>query len=697
MNTNPIHRFAELRGHQPDLSDSMLLNSNNQTKFTGDADVVVAGAGILGLCYAIHLKNISPRLKIEVFEKSPAPMQKIGESTLSPFSKFTTGDVLPHDFFLRLFGLKDGLQFYCVDQQGISVTSSDVGGLDLSFQLDRRVSELLLIMWAQRMGINVYHGVDIDFKIAGDNTSDVSNTDREEPVACPGLRNRMPVDTFKPPEVVLRDSSQSIGNHIKAKLVCDATGFSRKLTSKFGKKEQLGAWNCDAYWAYFKERDGGNAESVLDHLDYPATKHVCFPEGWGWFISLISWHKSPLGNLMDLIAYIIDSAKSGLSADEIPCTKDLSATFGCPYEFITSIGFAVRNDYKLPENLEMYGSTESERKFAYFQQRYPVLNRLMNGKYELLPKYYGEQTYFVRKSMASRSPVVAGEGWFAIGNSAGFTNPLISPGINAGIGGAFLAATLTAKTLAAPAKDARIEMQTNAKAFQTYSHDFMMPQLHQMNTLWYNMFRDRRLFENLSLCFWALGLEHIDTHYASRKIQFTPKHTQWVLGAGSDVFKDFCNDVLSILEPSSAGGVRPSESEVEKVCERSQQCIALCREMYPDNQYGRYLREYDDSLVKVVGKRERDVGGKHFAVRCGRCRHWVHSHATMCPVCGQGKSVLTSTGEERHSLSEGKIPLVLAGNKDPVGMRRVAVPMLVVLLGAFLSWLTRILPPVLVA
>jgi hypothetical protein len=119
-------------------------------------------------------------------------------------------------------------------------------------------------------------------------------------------------------------------------MVCDATGFSRKLTSKFGKKEKFEDWNCDA-WTYFKEKDVPNVENRLEHWEYPATKHICFPEGWGWFIKLISWHHAPLSSLMDLVAYIIDNAKAGVPADEIPCTKTLSSLFDCPYEFITSL------------------------------------------------------------------------------------------------------------------------------------------------------------------------------------------------------------------------------------------------------------------------------------------------------------------------------------------------------------------------
>lgn len=629
MDTSPVHRFTELRNNRPDLSDSMLLNSNNQTRFTGHADVVVAGAGIIGLCYAIHLKSISPHLKIEVFEKSPAPMQKIGESTLSSFTRFMNGAKIPQDYLLRLFGLKDGLQFYCIDRHGQSVTSEDVGGLDLSFQLDRRMSELFLSMWAQRMGINVYHGVNIGFEIAGRDGFHASTNRHGETIATLGLKNLRPTGSLKAPRVVLKDTSHSTGMHVSARLVCDATGFSRKLTSKFGNREKFDGWNCDAYWAYFKEKDIPNVESRLEHWDYPATKHVCFPEGWGWFIKLISWHKAPLGNLMDLVAYVIDNVKKGVLADEIPCTRDLSTMFNCPYEFITSIGFAVRNDYRLPECLDEYGATESERKFTYFQRRYPTLDRLLTGNYDLLRKYYGEQTYFVRKSMAYRSPIVAGEGWLAVGNSAGFTNPLISPGINAGIGSAFLAATLTEKILAAPEKDSKAVMQRSAEIYQAYVHDFAMPRLHQMNRMWYNMFRDHRLFEALVRCFWSLGVDAIDAHYEG---DFTAKDLKWLVGGGGDDFQQFCGDVLAVMAPTD--DVPLSKQAVEKVQELSHQCLSRRSKLYPGNKWGRYLRKYDDKLEKNPGKLERDAGARYFAIRCLGCKYWMLGNANSCAVCG---------------------------------------------------------------
>jgi hypothetical protein len=416
-------------------------------------------------------------------------------------------------------------------------------------------------------------------------------------------------------------------------MVCDATGFSRGLTSKFGNREKYAGWNCDAYWAYFKEKDISNVESRLKHWDYPATKHICFPEGWGWFIKLISWHHAPLCKLMDLVAYVIDSARNGVPADDTLCTKDLSDMFGCPYEFITSIGFAVRNDYKLPECLDEYGTNEGERKFQYFQRKYPTLDLLMKGNYDLLPGYYGGRTYFVKKSLAYRSPIVAGEGWIAVGNSAGFTNPLISPGINAGIGSAFFAATLTEKILAAPKEDSKAVMQRNATIYQSYVHDYMMPRLHQMNRMWYNMFRDHRLFEALVRCYWALGVENIETGYVD---EFTAMDLKWLVGAGGDDFQQFCGDVLAIMAPSDEAAL--SEQAVEKVQELSHQCLSRRSKLYPRNKWGRYLREYDDRLQKAPGKLGREAGARYFAIRCLGCDYWMYNYTNKCPVCGERRS-----------------------------------------------------------
>jgi flavin-dependent dehydrogenase len=165
MDASDHHRFAKLRAARLDLSDTEILNSNNKLTYLTEVDVAVVGAGINGLSYAIQVKKERPHLNVAVFEKSPAPCYKIGESTLSSFSRFVNGAMVPVDYLFRLFALKDGLQFYCIDEKDIAVTSEDVGGHDVSFQMDRRASELFFTMWAQKMGIHVVHGADANFEV----------------------------------------------------------------------------------------------------------------------------------------------------------------------------------------------------------------------------------------------------------------------------------------------------------------------------------------------------------------------------------------------------------------------------------------------------------------------------------------------------------------------------------------------------
>ncbi|KAI9710247.1 MAG: hypothetical protein M1820_002740 [Bogoriella megaspora] len=622
--SNTVRRFARLRAEQPSISDSELLNSNNQTGFTGKADVVVAGAGILGLCYAIHLKNISPSLKIEVFEKSPAPIQKIGESTLSPFAKFTQGDILPHDYLLRLFAMKDGLQFYGIDDKGASVSYADIGGVDISFQLDRRVSELFFTMWAQSLGINVYHGISAGFQSPGNGAL----------TSCDGS-DVEGVGSMRIPQVLLKDSTLTVGAHISARLICDATGFSRSLTSKFGNKETFEGWNCNAYWAYFKEKDIDCVESRLHHWDYPCTKHMCFPEGWGWFIGLVSWHHASLANMMDLVAFIIQNARAGVPADQIPYTKELSQIFECPYELITSIGWAIRDDHEFPEDLHRYGNGESEQKFKYFQKKYPTLDRLMTDHYTLLPKYYGKQTYYARKSLAYRSPIVAGKGWIAIGNSAGFTNPLYSPGINAGICGAFRAADMTARLfrVGSEAFEYSGKMLEFASEHQRFVHDIAMPRLNQMNRFWYNAFRDHRLFNAMLVCHWALVIDDLNGDRYKGK-RFTENDSRWLIGAGVERYQDFMIKVLAILETDD-GRSRPlTEEAVREVQRLSKACLIQRKELFPGNDWSKIFRHRGSDFGIVPGKSERSEGQRHWGVKCHQCEYWICNDASACPICG---------------------------------------------------------------
>ncbi|KAJ7355721.1 hypothetical protein DFH08DRAFT_933540 [Mycena albidolilacea] len=484
----PIRRFTQLQSQHPELTDS------------------------------------SSRRAVLRFRRS--------ESPLSPFSSFTTGEVLPCDYLLRLFGLKDGLHWYKVDQEDREVTAYDFGGLDISFQVDRRMSELFMNMWAQSIGVNVYH-------------------------------------------VILKDCSNSIGIGIDARMVCDASGFSRRLTSKFGAREKFDAdsgWpNTDAYWTYFREKDLSNIDGRLLAGNYPPRSTSASPRAGG-------------GSLGSFLA-------------PQPAPPRTSSPAPASYPRCSP---AVRNDFKLPADLSAHGAGEAEQKFNFFRKRYPAIDTLLSDSFELLPGYYDGRTYFVRKGLAYRSPVVAGEGWLAIGNSASFTNPLISPRINVGLGGAWRAANLTAEVFAAPVHEARTVMAAAAESHQEFLHDFMLPRLNNMNRMWYNAFRDHRVFEALPRTLWSVSFHPVDDHYSSEaKVQFTEVDARWGIGAGLDEFQALSAEVLDVLDGID-GGAPPSEEQVQKALAIMKQTVRERTETLPGNCWDRWLRQYDDKLQKVL-------------------------------------------------------------------------------------------------
>ncbi|KAJ7679739.1 hypothetical protein B0H17DRAFT_1206387 [Mycena rosella] len=385
-------------------------------------------------------------------------------------------------------------------------------------------------------------------------------------------------ETCDPPKVLLKDSSNATGTSVNVRLVCNASGFSHRLMGKFSVWEKFeSVWNADTYWTYFHETNISNIKDRLLAWNYPATKHICFPEGWGWIIGLISWQRALLANLMDLVSHVITSA-----AASIP--------------LVTLIGWAVHNNFQLPKDLSAYGMGKPEKKFNFFKKRYLIIEKLLNNIYELLPGYYG----------------VAGDR-----NLAGFTNLLISPGINAGLAGAWHAANLMVQVLAAPVQEAKIAMMAAAKVHQAFMHDFALPRLFNMNRLWYNSFRDHHLFESIPKTLWSVLYEDVDNHYyGDQRMQYSEAEAIWILGSGLNNFQAMCAEVLAVLNGAN-DGAPPSGEEVEK------------------NHWGRWLRQYDHKLQKVPGKKARDEGFLVEAKKCDVCRYFVHDRTDMCPICGE--------------------------------------------------------------
>lgn len=158
-------------------------------------------------------------------------------------------------------------------------------------------------------------------------------------------------------------------------------------------------------------------------------------------------------------------------------TYELAEMFGCKVKWIWSIGYATRDDVAYPADLEKYGASDPERRFNYITQKYQKLTEVMK-LFTLLPNYHGPgTTWFIRKQLAYQSQVVSGPGWVTIGDGVGFTNPLLSPGINVGMASSTLAAQLTVDAIKTRNEEER------AKVWKRYDEycQTAVPSLHKMN------------------------------------------------------------------------------------------------------------------------------------------------------------------------------------------------------------------------
>jgi flavin-dependent dehydrogenase len=266
----------------PLLSEADCLNTQNVngTKLPSSSDVVVVGGGIHSLIYAIHarLKSLynlehgsvpsgqGKPVSITVLEKSQSPGYKIGESTLTTFGVWLKSVGISTALLWRLFGPKDGLAFYYLPHNGDRDGYTDfcangpAGDFVATLQIERKISELLLTLFAQRLGVHILHGHTVDI----DSTRLPSNIEDDS-----GPSGRVHVS---------RGSNGKTTAHIDTKLVVDATGRFRRFASKVAKTERLGPFNTDSFWAYF-EMVGDESDIPLRHYESCHTNHICIAEG----------------------------------------------------------------------------------------------------------------------------------------------------------------------------------------------------------------------------------------------------------------------------------------------------------------------------------------------------------------------------------------------------------------------------------
>lgn len=374
-----------------------------------------------------------------------------------------------------------------------------------------------------------------------------------------------------------------------------------------------------------------------------------------------------------MIDHLLDLNAQKTPADEYPSILQLVKMFDLKFRYVVSIGFALRSDVVYPENMDMYGTCEAEKKFNWIVSRYAKMEALMS-QHNLVHDLYGPNTtWFVRKQLTFQSPKVTGEGWVAIGDAVGFTNPLYSPGINVNMGTSLYAAEMTEKYLSGSQ-----ELQQDlAGRYENWCKD-RIPNLNRMNTFNYLCMRSPKtgplgpLWQYLS----GTGMPKWRKMKEYTLEDMIIIGTDWEWGSQHQMYIDFADQAIAILD--GPADQPPSEEAIAKVNELSRKSIrdVNSKGVYK-NRWAGLLRWYDDELEFKPNKTERDV----LARRCFGCGNWrlLCVGVRNCPTCGYRCSmeetdpVMLKLPETTTPVLEIPVRLKVDNLKDQVIIEQVEV------------------------
>ncbi|KAF8211669.1 hypothetical protein K438DRAFT_1958746 [Mycena galopus ATCC 62051] len=616
----PKTTYRDKIAANPNLTETELLNSGNvQSEPAVQNDVTVVGGGIHGLMYAIHARKVHPEagLNISVFEKAPKPQWKIGESTLPYFAQWTKSAGMKAEYLLRFFALHDGLEFFFLDRENpdnytVFCNNGPPPFLAPGYQLQRSMSELVFTVFAQRLGVNVWHG----------HAADIQNTTlSQEGDSVP----------------IIRQSDKTEQLVAKSSLVVDGTGRFRRYASKAARVKRFENFNTDAFFAYFEGTNENAVPEELRGFEGGHTNHICFPEGWMYLIRLLSWHESPMANLLDMINYILDHAEKGTPHDEMPSSAELCEMFGCKMKWIWSIGYACRDDTTYPADLATYGSCEGERRFNFITKKYKKLGDVMRH-FTLLPDYHGPgTTWYIRKQLTYQSQVVSGPGWVTIGDGIGFTNPLLSPGINTGLASTTFAAELTVAAIKTKTEAERVAVW---KKYDEYCAA-AIPSLNKMNQFLYLTFLHPMLGPRVGFL-WTVYIGHALAKLVISRTAFTldlPGFSEyainWLWGTQVDEWLKVAEHTTKKLMPLDLNEPVPQDvvDDVINFSEKTkQEALAAGYRGFSFRHQGE-LRNYGPMLTwddKQYAKQDR------YQAQCRACLTWLARRGDWrkCTACG---------------------------------------------------------------
>ncbi|KIK51634.1 hypothetical protein GYMLUDRAFT_181223 [Collybiopsis luxurians FD-317 M1] len=617
----PKTTFRDKKAANPNITDTELLNSGNiQSEPSAENDVTVVGGGIHGLIYSIHARKAYPEanVKISLYEKAPRPQWKIGESTLPYFAQWTKSAGMTAEYLLRFFGLHNGLAFFFLDRENPDnykafCTNGPPPFLAPGYQLQRSMSELVFTVYAQRLGVNVWHG----------HAADIQRT------TLSGEGNTIPI---------VRQSDKTERLVAKSPLVIDGTGRFRQYASKAGRIKRFENFNTDAFFGYFEAIDEDAIQEELEGFEGGHTSHICFPEGWMYLIRLISWHDSPMENLLDMIHYVFDHAEKGTPHDEMPSSEELCKMFGCKMKWIWSLGYACRDDTTYPPDLERYGSSEGERRFNFITQKYKKLSDVMRH-FRHLPDYHGPGTsWYIRKQLTYQSTVVSGPGWVTVGDGVGFTNPLLSPGINSGMASSTYAAKLTIASLKCQTAEERTALW---KKYDNFCFN-AVPSLNLLNQYLYLSFMHPLLGPRVAFMWTIVVGRDIPGHALARTafsvdLKNYPDYAiDWLWGAQVDDWVKVAEYTKAKLMPLNLDESVPQEI-VDDVINFSEKAKdeALAAGKYQGFPF-RYQGELRNFGPNLEWDEEKYSSQDRFHSQCHACRAWLTCRGDWrkCTACG---------------------------------------------------------------
>jgi hypothetical protein len=228
-------------------------------------------------------------------------------------------------------------------------------------------------------------------------------------------------------------------NPVHCRVVCDASGPASVLARSLGTHRTQEHINTNAYWSHFRK----TASPGISGWDAPMTHHICFPQGWFWFISLCSWESSPTANLTAMIGALL---KDRREEEDMPNRQEWASRFGCTHSLRVSIGVSPRSD------LDYSPPGGARGRFWHYVDAYPAIQEVMRHYEEVPDPYQGKPAYGYLKEIEHYSTSYAGEGALSVGDAAFFVNPLFSKCLAFGMFCAKEAARATAGHLKDPAR-----------------------------------------------------------------------------------------------------------------------------------------------------------------------------------------------------------------------------------------------------